>query len=70
MPQGRIRAIFVGVREAMSVDWIALTLGIIGAGVAIISLMVMLERNGPTAHDCVVHADQAEAAVADEDCPE
>jgi hypothetical protein len=60
----------VGVRDAMTVDWIALTLGIIGAGVAIIAFMIMLERDTATSHDCVVHAEQIEGAAADVACPE
>jgi methionine-rich copper-binding protein CopC len=60
----------VGIRGTMTVDWIALTLGIIGAGAAIIALMIMLERDTATSHDCVVHADQAEGAVTDVACPE
>lgn len=45
MPEGRIRAMAVGVRSAMAVDWIALTTGIAGVGVAMISLMIMLDRD-------------------------
>jgi len=73
MPQGRIRAIAVGVRGAMTVDWVALTAGIFGSGVAIIALMVMLERGGTTSgteHDCTPHPEGAESAVVDAPCPE
>ena len=58
----------VGVRSAMAVDWIALTAGIIGAGVAIIAVMIMLERNTGTAHDCEPHPDTAQQVGTAEPC--
>lgn len=60
----------VGARSAMTVDWIALTLGIIGSGLAIIALIVILERGGASSHDCVVHAVQEEGAAVAEPCEE
>ncbi len=52
----------------MAVDWIALTAGIIGAGVAIIAVMIMLERNTGTAHDCEPHPDTAQQVGTAEPC--
>jgi len=70
MPEGKMRGMAVGVRNAMAVDWMALTLGVIGAGAAIIALIVLLERDAGTTHDCVVHSDQAQGASASESCVE
>tara|TARA_R110002049_G_scaffold16398_1_gene65407 strand:- start:387 stop:548 length:162 start_codon:yes stop_codon:yes gene_type:complete len=42
----------VGVRKAVSRDWVALTIGITGAGVAIIALILMLDREPQHLPDC------------------
>jgi len=68
MSEGRIRAMAVGVRSAMRVDWVALTAGIIGAGVAIVALMILLERDRAQPFDCVPHSDQGLAQIAVAPC--
>lgn len=60
----------VGVRGAITVDWVALTLGIIGSGIAIIALIVMLERDGLSVHDCGELSDPAQDRATVEPCEE
>jgi len=68
MPEGRIRAMAVGVRSAMRVDWIALSAGIIGAGIAMIALMILLERNSVQSPDCAPHLEQAHTEATVDPC--
>lgn len=70
MSEGRIRAMAMNAGGVMRVDWVALTLGIIGSGLAIIALIVMLERGGASSHDCVEHADQAQTTAVADACEE
>lgn len=52
MPRGKARAIVVGARRALAVDWIALTIGICGAGLAIIAVLLMLDQSPEGTPDC------------------
>ncbi len=70
MPQGRIRAIAVGVRSAMAVDWIALTTGIVGVGVAMIALLIILDRDDAGGQLVPLCEDATAGVVSEAPCPE